>query len=386
MTLGHMTLDKLRRYAVARAFAPPTDLMTAIRRLGYLQADPIRAPARAQDLILRQRVNGYCVDDLETQYPALPLIEDMLHNYGFSPAEHLALLHPRKISARWRAFIDEHRPLRQKLLRYLAENPEAHPRVVERVLGAGARINGWGGASMATTLMLEALHREGRAHVSRRDNGLRVYAMAPAREGAALSPTARADGLIELLVNLYAPLPARTLMRVIAMMGANKPEVDFAKRIESMVKRGNYRREIVDGVAYLWPAHDAMPEAVDDAVRFLAPFDPLVWDRARFEHLWGWAYRFEAYTPPAKRKLGYYALPLLWREHIIGWANTSMNDGKLTVELGFESTSRLRGHTALFNSCVESETRKYQEFLCGPPRFAISPRIVSRPSLYPLRR
>ena len=37
-------------------------------------------------------------------------------------------------------------------------------------------------------------------------------------------------------------------------------------------------------------------------VRFLAPFDPVVWDRYRFEHLWGWAYRFEAYTPPAKEK------------------------------------------------------------------------------------
>ena len=131
---------------------------------------------------------------------------------------------------------------------------------------------------------------------------------------------------------------------------------------------------------------EVLPETVPDTVRFLAPFDPLVWDRARFEHLWGWAYRFEAYTPPAKRKLGYYALPLLWREHVIGWANTSMDAGKLTVELGFESKKHLRGHTALFNSCVESETEKYQEFLCGATRFAISPRIVSRPSLYPLRR
>lgn len=52
----------------------------------------------------------------------------------------------------------------------------------------------------------------------------------------------------------------------------------------------------------------------DERVRLLAPFDPLVWDRRRFELLWGWPYRFEAYTPPAKRKLGYYALPLLWRD------------------------------------------------------------------------
>jgi uncharacterized protein YcaQ len=52
------------------------------------------------------------------------------------------------------------------------------------------------------------------------------------------------------------------------------------------------------------------------AVRLLAPFDPVVWDRTRFELFWGWAYRFEAYTPPRLRKLGYYALPLLWRDKV----------------------------------------------------------------------
>ena len=51
-------------------------------------------------------------------------------------------------------------------------------------------------------------------------------------------------------------------------------------------------------------------------VRFLAPFDPVVWDRARFEHLWGWAYRFEAYTPVKKRVRGYYAMPMLWGDQI----------------------------------------------------------------------
>ena len=56
-------------------------------------------------------------------------------------------------------------------------------------------------------------------------------------------------------------------------------------------------------------------------MRLLAPFDPVVWDRRRFELLWGWTYRFEAYTPAPKRTLGYYALPLLWRDAVVGWAN-----------------------------------------------------------------
>jgi uncharacterized protein YcaQ len=70
-------------------------------------------------------------------------------------------------------------------------------------------------------------------------------------------------------------------------------------------------------------------------VRLLAPFDPVVWDRDRFELLWGWKYRFEAYTPAPRRKLGYYALPLLWRDRVIGWGNISVKNGELLSEIGY---------------------------------------------------
>jgi uncharacterized protein YcaQ len=70
-------------------------------------------------------------------------------------------------------------------------------------------------------------------------------------------------------------------------------------------------------------------------VRVLAPFDPIVWDRRRFELLWGWPYRFEAYTPAGKRRFGYYAMPLLWRAKVIGWANVSVVAGTLRPELGY---------------------------------------------------
>lgn len=53
------SLEDLRRYAVARTLFKPTTLLTAIRKLGFVQADPIRAPARAQDLTLRHRVKDY---------------------------------------------------------------------------------------------------------------------------------------------------------------------------------------------------------------------------------------------------------------------------------------------------------------------------------------
>ena len=75
-------------------------------------------------------------------------------------------------------------------------------------------------------------------------------------------------------------------------------------------------------------------------MRLLAPFDPIVWDRRRFERLWGWAYRFEAYTPVAKRQRGYYALPMLWRDQVIGWGNLAVIDGRLHADFGYVDAAR----------------------------------------------
>src|SRR6478736_4528015 len=97
------TLDHLRRYAVARTLFPPTTLQKAIERLGFVQADPIRAPARAQDLTLRHRVKDYRAGDLERRYPRLQVEEDALVNYGFLPRSLLPLMHPRTAAQAWDA-------------------------------------------------------------------------------------------------------------------------------------------------------------------------------------------------------------------------------------------------------------------------------------------
>ncbi len=375
-----MTLDELRRYAVARSLFPPTDLVSAVRTLGYVQADPIRAPARAQDLILRHRVRDYRVDDLERHYPNLPLIEDTIYNYGFFHRDTRALLHPRKLSVHATEFMQSHATLRRNVLRYVAANPAAHPREIESAVGDGARVNGWGGSSSAATMMLECLHKQGKLHVCRRDAGIKVYSLVNVDHDATRhTSAARADRLIRLVVNLYAPMAVKSLLPIIRGMGRYRPGADFIRRFERLIRSGELRREIIDGIAYVWPTDESIPNEIDDSVRFLAPFDPVVWDRTRFEHLWGWAYRFEAYTPPPKRKLGYYALPLLWREHIIGWANVNAKSAKLDVQLGFAKKQTLRGHTARFNFCLGSETETFRQFLLEPAPSAPSIPSASRP-------
>ena len=88
---------------IARSLFKPTTLRRAIDKLGFVQADPIRAPARAQDLTLRHRVAGYRAGDLERRYPRLPLEEDYFVNYGYLPRAHHRLMHPRTPARAWSA-------------------------------------------------------------------------------------------------------------------------------------------------------------------------------------------------------------------------------------------------------------------------------------------
>src|SRR5688500_8496929 len=98
---GVDTLDDLRRFAVSRTFPAPASLQHALDALGFVQADPLRAPARAQDLMLRQRVEDYRAGDLERRYSTLEIEEDVFINYGFVTRPLQGLMHPRSGMARW---------------------------------------------------------------------------------------------------------------------------------------------------------------------------------------------------------------------------------------------------------------------------------------------
>ncbi|MDL2345470.1 crosslink repair DNA glycosylase YcaQ family protein, partial [Deinococcus sp. MIMF12] len=128
----------------------------ALSQMGFLQADPIRAPARAQDLTLMQRVRGYRAGDLERLYPTLDAEEDMLPNYGFVPRRVQALLHPREVGQT--RIEREHPDLLDEVRLLLRERAEVHPREVAALLGRGRVANAWGGQSAASTRALGALH------------------------------------------------------------------------------------------------------------------------------------------------------------------------------------------------------------------------------------
>jgi uncharacterized protein YcaQ len=118
----------------------------------------------------------------------------------------------------------------------------------------------------------------------------------------------------------------------------------------------------VDGIDWYWPP-DERPdsEPPNETVRLLAPFDPVVWDRRRFELFWAWPYRFEAYTPVAKRRFGYYALPMLWRDRVVGWGNVSVTGGTLQPVFGYAGSSAPRER--LFVRELDAELDRFRSFL-----------------------
>ena len=356
-----MTLDDLRRAAVARSLFTPTTLQRALGALGFVQADPIRAPARAQDLTLRHRVAGYRAGDLERRYRRLDVHEDFFVNYGFVTGAVQALMHPRGGPAPWTAARGRHV---HALLEFVKARGSVHPREVDEHFSHGTVTNYWGRSSSATTHLLDAMHYRGLLRVVRRETGIRIYAAYDHEAGRHAAATRRAhlDALVDVIIGNYAPLPGASLSSLVRRLRFAVPQ--WAGELERTLQRARRRlaHTRVEGVDWYWAAGQA--PAVDvpgDMVRLLTPFDPVVWDRRRFELLWGWAYRFEAYTPAPTRKLGYYALPLLWRHRVIGWGNVSVKNGTLQSDVGYIASQPPPGR--VFRRALEEELDRLRVFL-----------------------
>lgn len=349
---------------MSRTLFAPTTLGRAIDKLGFVQADPIRAPARAQDLTLRHRVKNYRAGDLERLYPKLGIEEDFFVNYGFLPRATHAVMHPRTPRTKWT------RAKQQKadaILAFVRANGTVHPRDVDNHFQHGKTRNWFGGSSNASTQMLDGLHYRGHLRIAGRAGGVRLYEAreatpAPDDEAAAM------DALVDVIVRKYAPLPARSLAELVYHLRHGAPQ--WAETRKDALARAAARLPTaeVEGHLWLWPEGEdpraprwASGAFASEEVRLLAPFDPVVWDRRRFELFWGWTYKFEAYTPAPRRLRGYYALPMLWRGNVIGWGNLSVADGRLKAELGYASGNPPREKA--FRAELEDELGRIGVFL-----------------------
>jgi uncharacterized protein YcaQ len=359
-----LTLDHIRRHAVARTLFATT-LFKAIERLGFIQADPIRAPARAQDLTLRHRVRDYRAGDLERRYPRLAIEEDFFVNYGFLPRATQRLLHPRTTLTARTAWTKTRWAIAHDVLDFVREHGTVHPRQVDAHFQHGKIRNWFGGSSNASTQLLDGMHYRGLLRIARRDSGVRVYAAADLHQLMETDDVAATlDVLVNAIVVKYAPLPEPSLRTLVGHLRLAAPQ--WAGERLAALRRATARlpSAAIDGQRWYWPEGESPASRryePEDSVRLLAPFDPIVWDRRRFEILWGWAYRFEAYVPASKRVRGYYALPLLWRDQVIGWANAAARDGRLVVHPGYVRGKAPRD--ARYRAALHDEAARMAAFL-----------------------
>lgn len=365
MTAAALGIDDLRRYALARSLFAPSGLGRAVERLGFVQADPIRSPARAQDLILRHRVKGYLAGDLERHYPRLKLEEDFFINHGFMPARLHALMHPRQ---GYRAWPKSQWDQAHRLLEFVRSRGVVHPRDVDAALAMGGARNFFGGNSRASTQLMDGLLYRGLLRVARRESGVRLFEVRTPWPDA-VDAGAAYDELVDVVVAQYAPVPRPTLSMLVGRLLYGAPQWKPLRSAALARAKRRLSHAVVDGMDWYWPNGEAprsSRHADPEGVRLLAPFDPVVWDRIRFERFWGWPYRFEAYVPAPKRERGYYAMPLLWQGQVIGWGNLSVKPdlagvNRLEADLGYVRGVRPRGPA--FRQALEEELQRLQVFL-----------------------
>jgi uncharacterized protein len=285
----HVSLAQARRIAVRAQLLDGSakSVLDTVRKLGFLQIDPISSVAPPQQLVLWSRLGPYDTAELDR----LLWEERKLFEWGafIWPIEDFPLIWARMrrkrgsamYEQRGTAFLETNARFRRHLLRELERNGPLLSREIEADLMVSREPHDWWG-SRKVTLMLELLEGRGVVAVVGRRGKQRVWDLA----------------------ERWYPAGVET--------------VSWAEAKEVLEQR-RWRALGVRLAKGEWQVH---PEATDGKVplrtTFLSPFDRLIHDRDRAEALFGFFYRLEMYVPKAKRQYGYYVLPILRGERLIG--------------------------------------------------------------------
>jgi uncharacterized protein YcaQ len=309
-----VTKEQARRIAVRAQLLDGSarGVLSTVRRLGFLQLDPIATVARPQHLVLWSRLGSFDTAQLDRLlWKERKLFE---WNAYVWPIESLPLIKAqmrknlRELRPRWRQLYEQNAAFRRYILRELERRGpllmrELEDRAEERRREAHSE-RWWG--TRQVNLMLELLQIRGEVAVVGRRGGQRVWGLAsdwyPETETVSIRDAER-----ELAEQRFRSLGVR-------------------------LEQGE------------WIAHpDASDEPVPDRVMLLSPFDRLIHDRGRTEALFDFRYRLEMYVPAAKREYGYYVLPILVGDRLVGRVEPRFDKEarKLEVLGAWGDTSRL---------------------------------------------
>jgi uncharacterized protein len=308
------------------------DVLETVRRMGALQIDTISVVARSPYFVLFSRLGAYEPVWLDELLAGGSLFEYWAHEASLLPMEDYGLfrhrmLKPGDMGWKYRAdWVAEHRHELDRVLAWIDEHGAV--RSSDFAPRAGHQPGWWGWKPEKRAL--EYLLTAGELMVSRRQAFQRVYDL---RER--VHPTWSDE-----LLPTAAEAERQLVLRAVHALGATLPQwiADYYRMsrrstpriVRDLVHDGELVEVHVagwDGVAVMHPAHlDLADNAAADALpvtltTLLSPFDPLVWDRQRARVVFGFDYRLECYTPAAKRRFGYFVLPLLRRGELAGRAD-----------------------------------------------------------------
>ena len=309
-----------------------SDLLAAIRRMGLLQIDTIHVVARSPYLVLWSRLGDYQPAWLDELLAEGALFEYWAHAACFLPIEDYPLYR------RWmlEAIRDGDWPVKWAV-RWARENPEAVERIRTHLRENGAvrsaefenkdrPSGGWWNWKEEKNA-LEALFMTGELMIARRQKFQRVYDLRqrilPGWDDSAAITTDEFHRTLALravhALGVATPTWVAEYFR--------QPKKDLPKELELLAAQGLLRQvelEGIEGPAYLHPDNlellekIASGEQASSLTTLLSPFDPLVSDRSRARALFGFDYTIECYTPAAKRRYGYFTLPILHRGRLVG--------------------------------------------------------------------
>jgi uncharacterized protein YcaQ len=312
--MARVTLEEARRIAVRAQLldGSATSVLDTIRRLGFLQLDPIATVAPAHQLVLWSRLGAYDISELDRLlWEERKLFEWNAHIW---PIESYPLIRAQMRRKReryaWERRGTEFLRVNAGYRRYVLRELERDGPLLSRELADHSvrtwRSHGWHG-NRNVAVMLDLLHARGAVAIVGRRNGQRLW---------------------DLAKRWYPPgaetIPLREANRLLA-----------EKRFRALGVR-----QTADG----WEAHPETKDGpVPDRATLLSPFDRLVHDRDRAESLFGFRYRLEMYVPKEKREYGYYVLPILVGDRLVGRVEPRFDRKTRTLEVhgAWGDTSRL---------------------------------------------
>ncbi|WP_338844802.1 crosslink repair DNA glycosylase YcaQ family protein [Massilia sp. W12] len=320
-------LASLQLLKPRRARAGKADVLTCIQQMGVLQIDTINVVARSPYLVLWSRLGDYDMRWLEQLLAERALFEYWAHEACFVPIADYALLRHRmldpaamgwKSGENWRR---QHPHALQEVLQHLQQHGAVRAADFEAKQHKGGGWWEWKPQKRA----LEVLFTRGEVMIARREKFQRVYDLA----ARVLPDWDDAQALTREAAQ------QEFILRACLRLGVAKPAWlgDYYRHCKTrpqphpavLAQQGLLLEVQVEGEHSPWYAHPDNLALLQDAANLrpthstlLSPFDPLVWDRQRALELFDFDYRIECYTPAARRRYGYFCLPLLRRGQLVG--------------------------------------------------------------------